>query len=268
MLWNNRTNLAAGINLESLIENIIFAKASWHLWFFAIIIQFYILYPFILKLYKTLKEKQRQAVFLLIIAALQILWNLSKNSLFIPSIDIPLFFSHIIYFGAGIFVKDNYEKIKSTLKKLKTINLIFILLIINCISVAEAALALFSGYSYYEIPYYFYILDIFITPVMYLMQIVLLYRLSDYLYKKKSSIATITYSLGKHSFGIYLIHVIFLNVSGKLIKVLMHIDHNYFMFYVLLFIGTLILSYGTIYILSFMPYSELIVGIYKNYGNK
>jgi hypothetical protein len=67
--------------------------------------------------------------------------------------------------------------------------------------------------------------------------------------------------IGKYSFGIYLIHPMYMVVITTLIFPHFNTYFNHLIFYPILFILTLILSYFSVYLISYSSYSEIIIGI-------
>ena len=85
--------------------------AYYHLWFFVLIIQLYLLYPLISKIYIYFENKNNVALFLILVFIIGIIGRFffGEDFLFPNSTQ---FISYLFYFVFGMFMKSNYESIK------------------------------------------------------------------------------------------------------------------------------------------------------------
>lgn len=259
------------------------ASGYYHLWFFALIIQFYIFYPYIMKLYESFKVNSRTFLFIFLVLTTQQVWLTTRSIIIIyftsnsyfNSMDYfnnifefllnLVFFSYIFYFVIGIYVCQNYEyvigKILNSIKWVIPIIIVLTGLIsalwINGIARYKNLDSIPESYSiFYDLlnsVYYPFIFSVFL---------IISYNLLNNRNKRLDFSRTISL-IGEYSFGIYLIHPLFITIIVMLIFPYFSINFNYLIFYPALFILTLLLSYFSVYLLSYFPYSETLIGIKK-----
>jgi surface polysaccharide O-acyltransferase-like enzyme len=120
------------------------ASSYYHLWFFALIIQFYIFYPYIIKLYEFFSESNRIFFFIFVVLIIQLAWivisdsaitlittNMYLNSIKYSKVILNIFFRdfflfYVFYFIIGIYTHQNY---KIVLDKIITVKRYIFLLI-------------------------------------------------------------------------------------------------------------------------------------------
>jgi len=153
--WEVMQSNSLRSNLSLLFNNIWQAKASYHLWFFLIIIQLYILYPIIIKIYDFCKRIDRAEVLIAFLLVIQTLWMVGLHTPFFPFIKLN-FMSFLFYFGLGIYMCDHFDQLKKGSKSLTPVYLITSL----ALTVGASffiVIGLTTGYSYNSIPAYFFI---------------------------------------------------------------------------------------------------------------
>ena len=252
-----------------IVFKILTANSSYHLWFFAILIEFYIFYPFIIKIYHDFEKKGKINIFLMLSLFIQVMWTITilllqtliNNSLF-TNLTGRIFIPYLFYFTLGIYFSRNlnyvYKSFKS--KKIYSIVLFFISIFLTIIISMFWIKGIIDYNYFYGIPKIYFVIPIIIEVVYYPIIFILLFEISRYLMKRKNIIASSIYLLGKYSFGIYLIHVFFIRIAIKLFGYV-NIDFNNWIFYPLLFIITIVLSLFSTYFISYFPYGKLIVGV-------
>ncbi|MHB8073904.1 acyltransferase [Desulfosporosinus fructosivorans] len=248
-------------NLALLLNNIVHSNASYHLWFFSIIIQLYILYPIIIKIYDLCKRIDRAEVMLAMLLIIQTLWMVGLHSSSFPFIKLN-FVSFLFYFGLGIYIVDYFDSNSNQLTKAFK-NLTPVYLITSLALTIGASffiiIGLKTGYDYYSIPAYFFIGSELIYPVLRVTTFLLLLNLATSLVGKRSLLAKVIYRIGDYSFGIYLIHIFFNQYAIKILKN-NAIDYNNWAFYPIVFVITVVFSYLVVRLLSYVPYSYYIIG--------
>ncbi len=230
-----------------------------YLWFVVLISQLYILYPYLIKIC----NEKNMPYLLTISLIVQIFWTTYLTSYTIVPLEIIrlVFFSHIFYFLFGIYASSH-----SIRYNIKSFRSLFILLII-------ATLATIISYSwingvqkygnFLNIPRdYFAVTNIpstFIGTILFTLLVILLYNIASLAKDNTSVIIKIIYLLGKYSFGIFLIHAIYIDICIIFLKKL-NIDPYNYLFYILLFIGTIILSISTVYLyfINSLPFGRRI----------
>jgi peptidoglycan/LPS O-acetylase OafA/YrhL len=270
-LWNNFVNDKSGFSIADLTYQVLTANAHAHFWFFALIIQIYLLFPFVLYIYRRIKRK---SLFVLIIFIIQIAWtavypeindklNCNKCNIFnVILSDIifnrRFFLSHIAYFIFGFYF---YENIYYLTKHFISVILTFMVIITIIIN----TLLWIKGFNIYnnfsDIPASFLMPIRLINIVLFTSTIVLLYKIAlkaSNEYENHILIKTF-HRYGNHSYCIYLIHAgIIQGISIILVKLGSYYDN--ILFYILLIVIATPLSYWVSMFISKLPYSEYIVG--------
>jgi surface polysaccharide O-acyltransferase-like enzyme len=275
---------------EALIR-IITANSYYHLWFFALIIQFYLFYPLIIKAYRFLKFKNLDYLPLIISLIIHVCWTLygallinliPKNSFVSPIISFIIgkfFLQFLFYFIFGFYisekaVKDNFKISHKSLFFLLPV--IISLTAFNAYKIIEAIKK--NGYTNIEkltvtiIDPRFSVLNgilgIFIFITLNVAIIILLYYLSSILAKKENFLSRIFKEFGRYSFGIYLIHAAILVIIVNLLRMLFKITPDNVIFYPIVFFTTAIISYLLVRVVSYIPYSQFILGVHTKRTTK
>ncbi len=244
-------------NLTLLLNNIVHSNASYHLWFFSIIIQLYILYPIIIKIYEFCKRIDRAEFMIALLLIIQTLWMVGIHTSSYSFIKLN-FISFLFYFVLGIYVVDYFDQLKTASKHLTPIYLITSL----ALTVGASffiIIGLTTGYDYYSIPGYFFIGSELIYPVLRISTFILLLNVAANLIGKRSLLAKVIYRIGDYSFGIYLIHIFFNQYAIRILKN-KAIDFNSWSFYPIVFVITVVLSYLVVRLISYFPYSYYLIG--------
>ncbi|MCL5073718.1 MAG: acyltransferase [Actinobacteria bacterium] len=267
---------------EALIR-IITANGYFHLWFFALIIQFYLFYPLIIKAYRFLKFKNLNYLPLIVSFVIQVCWNLFAPSLIslIPenSIIFPVtsfiigkfFFQFLFYFVMGIYISE--KAIKGTFK-ISSKSLFFLLPVIillttfNTYKIVEAV----KKYGNIEkltvtiIDPRFSVLNGILGSLILIVLngsiVLFLYYLSSVLSGRKIFLSRTLKEFGIYSFGIYLIHAAFLVITVNLLRMLFKVTPDTIAFYPIVFSTTAIISYLVVKAVSYVPYSQFFLGIH------
>jgi len=244
-------------NFSLVLNNILHSSASYHLWFFSIIIQFYILYPIIIKIYAFCQRLDRTEFLLAFLLIIQTLWMLGIHTTSFPSIRLN-FMSFVFYFGLGIYSGDHFDQLKKGSNRLTPLFLITSLALTLGVS-SFVIIGLTTGYRYNSIPPYFFMGAELIYPVLRISTFLLLFNLAARLAGKKSILAKVVYRIGDYSFGIYLIHIFFNQYAIKLLKN-NAIDYNNWVFYPSVLAFTVVFSYLAVRLINYIPYSYYIIG--------
>jgi probable poly-beta-1,6-N-acetyl-D-glucosamine export protein len=234
--------------------------AYYHLWFFVLITQLYLLYPLILKTYVYFENKNNISLFLTIIFIMGILGSyfLGDDFLFANSTQ---FIGYLFYFVFGMFIKSHHEsiKLKSFLRKFSFC--VFILLLLGTIFiVADSANDYFSYNLFNFDSSYEQILEIFNIAIstLYFTTIFIVMLYVSLTLSKSKKLPTID-KIGSDSFALYLVHPMILEVVvDKLSDV--GFDWNNLLFYPSVFILTLILSMLSVKIIQQIPSHNYIIG--------
>jgi len=244
-------------NFSLLLNNILHFNASYHLWFFSIIIQFYILYPMIIKIYDFFRLIDRVELLIAALLVIQTIWMVGIHTVSFPFLKLN-FISFLFYFGLGIYTCDHFDQLKKGLNRLTPVYLITSLAL-TLGSSFFIIIGLTTGYRYNSIPPYFFMGAELIFPVLRISTFLLLYNLAASLVGKKSILSKVVYKVGDYSFGIYLIHIFFNQYAIRILKN-NTVDYNNWMFYPSVFVVTVVFSYLAIRLISYIPYSYYIIG--------
>ena len=253
--WDVILRSSPGACLLLLGEKIWQADGSYHLWFFAIIIELYILYPLIIKFYDFVKQIARAELALVFFLIVQLFWMVGVHAT--PDIKVNCI-AYFFYFVLGIYACDYFEPHRQSLTRLTPLFLVMSL----ALTVGAAfftVIGLSAGYRYYAIPGYYFMGSELIYPILRVVTFLFLFNLADILAHKRGLLVKILYRLGDHSFGIYLIHIFF---TQSVISILKNdnIDCNNWLFYPIVYIVTLVVSYFAVRLLSYIPHSDYLIG--------
>lgn len=248
-----------------ILYNITTASSHGNLWFIALIAQFYLFYPQIINLYYICVRSGKVIFLFCILIGLKYLWlffelisSNSVNSTFQYLIGI-VFIPKTFYFILGIHVSNNYGAVKKQLIESKGILYIFFtIFIVFFISILTLLLIHFGKYS--NIPVYYKILIsmsyLLYHPLVFFVLLVSCLSLSS----TNSILSRLISWFGTNSFGIYLIHGIYIDIFVNLLFPKLHIYANQWSFYILFFISVTCLSYYSILFIEHLPYNILITG--------
>jgi len=256
-------NKPLNLDLSDFLIKLLTGGAYYHLWFFALIIQLYLLYPIIVKIYIYFENKNGVALFLLVAFIFGIIYDILLNNhiLFLKNIK---FISYLFYFIFGMFMRSNYEFIKmKSFSKKYYFNIFIFLLLGTFLNIVDSA----KEYFFYNLfsfgPGYEQIWEVFDIVVSRLyFTIIFIVMLYISIFLSKSKRLQIIDKLGSYSFPIYLVHAIILNL---IVLVLSKIGFtwNNLLFYPCVFVLTLILSIFSVKIFEQIPYGKYIYGIGK-----
>lgn len=255
--WVAIHNNHLSTNLSLLLKNILHSNASFHLWFFSIIIQLYILYPMIFKIYAFSKRIDKAEWLMAFLLLIQTVWMVAIHTAAFPFPKLN-FISFIFYFGLGIYTCDHFDHLKKGFRRLTPLYLTASLAL-TMGSSFFIIIGLTTGYRYYAIPEYFSMGAELVYPFLRISTFLLFFNLATSLVGKRSILSKMVYEVGNHSFGIYLIHIFFFQY---VIRILSYntVDYNHWVFYPVVFVVTVVSSYLTIRLISYIPYSYYIIG--------
>jgi peptidoglycan/LPS O-acetylase OafA/YrhL len=230
------------ISLSEFVVKLLTGGAHSHLWYFGILFQFYLLYPLFLKLYERYKVR-----FLIGVFVLQFGWSFWGGIVFKyigmlignENLSFPIIFTHMFWFVLGFFFVEHKDKI---LKYVPVWSGVVLILLLNGIKTIPMYYGL-QHFKYNAIPSHFFDLSTAINPFIFLLEILVAYRISILLWSKDGKLRQAMKSIGDYSLEIYLIHAY---VIMQLLKVMatIHVKSNQLLYYVIVWVGTVVLSYG------------------------
>jgi surface polysaccharide O-acyltransferase-like enzyme len=235
-----------------------------HLWFIVLIIQLYILYPIIEKIFTKSVENHTSAcllIFLLFVQTLYWIYSIPGAIL----IGGGFFIAYIFYFVLGMYVRYNYSTYKNVRITSQNALILFLALLFATIfGIGRWSMEYFRNDL---TPLFMYIYDVIfeiLTPLYYI--IILVFCLYSALKISEMIPNGITKSMkiiGNYSFGIYLIHAFISYALVMLVFPKIGFDMNNWLYYPIAFTLVLILSLGFVFLISKLPYHEYIIGSLK-----
>jgi len=241
------------------------AGASYHLWFFLIIIELYLFYPLIVKIYHFFEDTNREWLFLLSALILQLGWQIFGSYFPLQLIGYELnitnmvFFCRLFYFALGIYVCNHYTLIKEQLLKKPIWMYVIPVIIFTCLGSWLWICGIQVYGSYYSIPNGTYgLYESLLQPLSYLFTFALLFVISNRIVSSNKSRKWLLL-IGAYSFGIYLIHPFFLTGISYALK-LIGITNLTVMYYPILFVSVLLCSMIFVWIVQKIPFHKYIIG--------
>jgi peptidoglycan/LPS O-acetylase OafA/YrhL len=253
-----------------LFYRFITGTASPILWFMILIIQLYILYPYLCAMVFNSETRKRAWKILIYALLIQTGWNFFRyditalfqgSSTFINMMLATklksIFLSSLAYFMFGIYVSNHFDSTKDWLRGLKAVKLLLIIL-------PYTFLELYGEYTGRGL-IYFKLIRV-LQPFFVISFIILLYKVAVTLVWTKYRLKRLLIFLGDYSFGIYLVHFLLLREITGIIQV---VNGTYFYkweFFVLIFAATVVISVVLLRLVNILPYGELLTGTKPRYG--
>jgi len=272
MIYIGSIVLAKPVNLD--IPHIIYLYATggcfYHLWFFVLIIQIYLLYPAVLWIYGYCDSRGRSFELLFAVFLVGVIYELCPiPDVYILGVATPIlgvatkFIGYLFYFMLGMIVRSKYDEL--LLKSVSDASL-------YCMSIPLLCCTIFGIFGYAQKYFnfditliqpvagqYWHWLTAVVTPLYYVVIFGLCLSISLHLVSRRTRVFTLLEKIGHYSFGIYLIHAFFLYVF-VLVLPRFGFDWNNWLFYPLIFCLTLILSCLSVEFIQKLPYSKYIIG--------
>jgi len=233
-------------------------SADEALWFVVVILQFYILYPLIVALYRNFETRGFEGRFVLLSLAVQVSWNLLSQLLVNADTSAYLdrvFLSYLFFFVFGMYIARRRGKFYAAIREAPW----SLLLSLTAVTFFFASLAVYAfsktlndGLSHIFI---FYTVASLAWPMLSLTS----YKASLILSERKGFWPEVMKKLGKASFSIYLLHIFVLIALTDILGG-MGVDKTYLIFYPVALLGTLFITYLLVRVLSRIPHSELLIG--------
>ncbi|MCQ1536896.1 acyltransferase [Methanosarcina sp. KYL-1] len=247
------------------LVNLFSGNSYGHLWFIPLILQFYVLYPATIGIYQRFAEKRNPLLLLALSAFFQDIWIVMAslfNQYSYATINVIMdraFVSHVFYFLFGIYICKNYADVRKKILGLRGRHLLTLAPVTLFMSSFWIYGLLRYG-DYFKIPSYYVGIPHMLFPIYFTLIFVVLFRLGLILSKNNNLCSNFIFQLGRESFGIYLIHALFLHLTVKMIYPGLNIEYTQWKFYPLLFLFTVLLSYTSVNLFNHLPFSELFFG--------
>ncbi|MDN7011682.1 acyltransferase [Methanoculleus sp. FWC-SCC3] len=251
---------------EMAAEALLLGTAAYHLWFFVLIIQLYLLFPLIMRGYDRFDRSGAALFLLLALLFVQILWNAGAHlaGAFAGTewytVLIRLFPSHLLYFVLGIHAARYTDGCRSALCSLPAawilaaagagallIGGIWAATVLRYGSISGATLAVFCIYRILE-PFYY-------VPVIAAL-VLAAWRLDE----RGGRRAAASRLFGEHSYGIYLVHPLVIAAGAAAWTSLTGLSWADWETYPVIFAAAAVVSYGAVRHLSRVPYAGWLLG--------
>lgn len=250
--------------IKEVLYMLLYGKANGPLWFIILILELYIIYPIIEKFYTYFSNKKMEIYFLLSCLLIQLIFTSSWDTFLLIFKSItdgkfwnPIFLKYLFYFILGIYSPSRLDILRHDITNYKFIPLVGISLVLNWY-------ILFLSKDLRGFVNFWYSLsELLFNLVMF----AICFKLSVYLYFTNSLFSQWICSIGRYSFSIYLIHPFLIYIISFLLFFL-GLDFNNFSYYHIQFMSTILLSYFSSYILSYLPYSKWFIGTHTKSKNK
>lgn len=266
--------ISGRMSLVRFAFNILTASASTHLWYIAFIVQIYLLYPFIIRLYREGGRRTRIGM-LVLSALLQICASAlvaytrdEVNPISILSVRIQLyqlirrlFLVRLFNFYLGIIIGSSWASLARRWDiYISGRDWVFISLFLVISSIVLLRLRMNRSYENGTLSdlWAYYFVRHLLRIVQFLPSLVLLHGLASKLIEV-SCIGRIGIMLSGLSYGIYLWHIEFLKMSRKALS-LVSLGPEHPAFYSVLFVVTLVSTTAVVYLLNLLPYSQILIG--------
>jgi peptidoglycan/LPS O-acetylase OafA/YrhL len=251
--------------LDAVASALFLGTAAYHLWFFAVIIQLYVLYPLIVRGYDVFDRAGAALFLLLALLFFQVLWNVGAHAIGAfagaewYTVLIRLFPSHLFYFVLGIHVARYTDRFRSVLRSLSPTRVIAAAgagaLLVGGMWAATVLLSGgFSGATLGVFCVYRILEPLYYVPV------IVALVLAAWRLEAGSILSAASRSFGEHSFGIYLIHPFAIAAGASLWFSLTAFSWADWLTYPVIFAAAVLVSYAVVRVLSGVPYAGWLVG--------
>ena len=268
-IWVILLGILTGVYNWPSVSQIIYAfftgGAWYHLWFFLIIIELYLFYPIIVKIYHFFEDTNREWLFLLLALILQSGWQIF-GSYFQPQVmgyelDITnmVFFCRLVYFALRIYVCNHFTEIKEKVEKKSIWMYVLPVIVFTCLGSWLWIRGIDIYGSFYAIRDGTYVLyESLLQPLSYLFTFALLFVISKKIISSKLSGKWLLL-IGSYSFGIFLIHPFFLSCISYVLGFIGITSLNG-IYYPILFVSVLMCSMIFVWIMQKIPFHKYIIG--------
>ena len=252
------------VSFTDVIKMYLQGTAFTHLWYIVLIIQLYILYPFIEKIFTKSVENHRTSALLVFLFFVQIFYQIISVHKVVLIGD-TLFLAYIFYFVLGMYVQHYYASCKNRgFTPENAFILFFTLVSATVLGIGRLSIEYFRNDVTPLFMYWYEVICVIVTPLYYIM----IFVVCLYFAVKMSAIIPdrITQSMqiiGNYSFGIYLVHAFIFFALAMIIFPAIGFDLNNWLYYPIIFTLVVILSLGLVYGISKLPYHEYVIGSLK-----
>ncbi|MGD6766578.1 acyltransferase [Mammaliicoccus lentus] len=238
-------NLSEDINIFTYFMR---GNAQFHLYFILTVIQFYIFFPFIHRI-----KKGAPLIITVIISGLINYWWINKGNTSIENEFVNNFINNkgfilnwIYFFVIGIAYSKYYNEVQELIVKYKNILFVFIAILSLDLFISVDLQNIYTSLHSFNI--------IYIPFFLILINYVYHYLIADRL------IISILTLIGNYSMGIYLVHILVIDVLKRM-KIFENVANP--TMFIPMFLSTILGSMFIVYLISKLPYGNYIVPIPK-----
>ncbi len=236
-------------------------SSAVHMAFFRALFGFYAIYPLLLHYFNHCRRQHRLHRFVIQVILLQLLWKIcnnlgTTNTYALLILDITTFLRYITYFSFGMLAFIYHKKLLLWIDTHHTLLNIGLLLNLPLVTICW-----FFKYYYHSLP----ILEFVCFPLNLFLYTIIITMLFDYVHTLESQDSfskRFMLYLGNYSFGIFLIHIIYMYVGDKLLT-MVHLSPQQILFYPLLFVIMLSFSLLTMELLARVSWGHYFIGRVK-----
>lgn len=214
-------------------NDLLTGQASYHLYFIVLILQFYIVFPFLHSIVKRYGFRKTVLFWLAVGYLIMITFDYYTGYVLFNS---RFFIMWYFYFVLGAYVGLNMDSWRKMTIKYATIGLFFMMFVVDAL----------TWEYFFSTKYYNFDLGIAATPLkpsvfLYtLISIIALYGLSQKIALSSGVLNKSLLFVGKYSFGLYFVHPLVLRFFASL-KLTSHFEGNFALVYVLTVFTSLLL---------------------------
>jgi probable poly-beta-1,6-N-acetyl-D-glucosamine export protein len=247
-----------------LIYQYLTGTAFYHLWFFILIIQLYILYPIFEKIFTKSVEKNKTFHLLIFLLIVEILYQIFSDKNIQYSGNLTIFLGYIFYFVLGFYVRSNYlnyKKIEAHMPSGYMFIFFLVLLPVTILGIVILSTEYFRNSLNSQIILIFNVVSAIITPFYYILIFVLCLYFALKILEMIPNMTTKSLQIiGNYSFGIYLIHAFILYFLTVILLPKLGFTMNDWLYYPVVMMLVLSMSLTLVYIINKFPYHEYIIG--------
>lgn len=241
---------------------LITGSSAVHMAFFRALFGFYAVYPLLLHYFNKCRLQHMLHRFIIQVILLQIFWKVCNNLNFsnayaVLLLDASTFLRYIAYFSFGMIAFIYHKKLLYWIDTHHTLLNTGFLLNLSLVTICW-----FFKYYYHGLP----ILEFVCFPLNLFLYTIIITMLFDYVHTlelQDSFSKRFMLYLGNYSFGIFLIHIIYMYVGHNLLTI-MRLSPQQVLFYPLLFFIMLSLSLATMELLTRVSWGHYLIGHVKH----
>lgn len=185
------------LNIGDFLADVALGKTYYHLWFFVILFQLYLLFPFLIKIYKKIENKA--GLFVVVTLIIQIIWNLLSDEF--PRAKLGTVFpSLFFYFALGMYFSGKYEYFREKIQKTPVILPVF----------------MFFVFTYMALN--FVSVKFLLLPLSFVVSFLMFLKIADMIKDKDNYFVKFLGLTASFSLGIYLIHPFIIDFVNQFIN--------------------------------------------------